>query len=360
MIDFALDPELELLRETARRFAEQRLRPHDRDFETARDVDAATLRAFAEIGLAAIEWPERLGGAGLGAVARALVLEELGAADAGAAFALDPLGPAYYALAECSEEAVLQALAAPLLDHAGARAVLAWNGAGQVAFVNGTATGVLPWVPAERVDLLVLLDRDAIAVIETGIASTPLRGAGLRAAGAAELRLDRAPVRTWRVDPRGARRALARGRLHAASLGVGVMRAACDFSRDYALQRVAFGKPIAHHQALAFLIADMAMAVEGCRLLVHEAAARLDRGDDATEACATAFLEVAEQSLFVTPNAVQILGGHGFMQDYPVEKWMREARTLGLLYGGVDAARDDAGATVAADAESLALAGAVA
>jgi alkylation response protein AidB-like acyl-CoA dehydrogenase len=136
------------------------------------------------------------------------------------------------------------------------------------------------------------------------------------------------------------------------------MRAACDFSRDYALQRVAFGRPIAHHQALAFLIADMAMALEGTRLLVHEAAARLDRGDDAEEACATAFLEAAEQSLFVTPNAVQILGGHGFMQDYPVEKWMREARTLGLLHGGVDAAREDAGASIVAEAESLALAGA--
>jgi len=358
MIDFALDPELELLRETARHFAERRLRPHDRAFEAARDVDAATRSAFAEIGLAAVEWPENLGGAGLGALARALVLEELGAADAGAAFALDPLGPAFYALAECGGAAALQTFAAPLLDRPGARAVFAWNGAGRVAFANGAATGAIPWVPAERVDLLVLLDADAVAVIDAGIAATPLRGAGLRAAGAAELRLDRAPVRAWWVNPRGARRALARARLHAASLLVGVMRAAADYSRDYALQRVAFGKPIAHHQALAFLIADMAMAAYGCRLLVHEAAARLDRGDDAAEACATAFLEVAEQSLFVTPNAVQILGGHGFMQDYPVEKWMREARTLGLLCGGADAAREDAGAAIVAEAESLALAGA--
>ena len=357
MIDFSLDPELELLRETARRFAQQRLRPHDRDFESARDVDTATSSAFAEIGLAAVEWPETLGGAALGALARALVLEELGAADAGAAFALDPLGPAWYALAECGEEAVLHTLAQPLVDRPGARAVLAWNGGGHIAFGNGAATGVIPWVPAERVDLLVLLDRDAVAVIDAGIAATPLRGAGLRAAGASELRLDHAPVRAWWVNPRGARRALARARLHAASLLIGVMRAACEFSRGYALQRVAFGKPIAHHQALAFLIADMAMALEGSRLLVHEAAARLDRGDDAIEACATAFLEAAEQSLFVTPNAVQILGGHGFMQDYPVEKWMREARTLGLLYGGVDAAREDAGASIVVDAESLALAG---
>ncbi len=79
------------------------------------------------------------------------------------------------------------------------------------------------------------------------------------------------------------------------------------------------------------------MAVEASRLLVHEAAIRLDHCDDAEEACATAFLEAAEQAMFVTPNAVQILGGHGFMQDYPVEKWMREARALGLCFGGADA-----------------------
>jgi alkylation response protein AidB-like acyl-CoA dehydrogenase len=355
MIDFSLDPELELLRDTARSFAQQRLRTHDRAFEAARGVDVATRDAFTEIGLTALEWPAPLGGAGLGAFARALVLEELGAADAGAALALDPLGPAFYALAECGEEAALQAIAQPLLERPGARAVLAWNGAARVAPRDGRASGVLPWVPADRVDLLVLLDGDTVTVIDEGIALSPLRGAGLRAAGASELRLDGAPVRAWWVNPRGARRALARARLYTASLLLGVMRAAAEFSRDYALQRVAFGKPIAHHQALAFLITDMAMAVEASRLLVHEAALRLDRGDDAEEACATAFLEAAEQAMFVTPNAVQILGGHGFMQDYPVEKWMREARALGLCFGGADGAREDAGRDIVAPHAPLGL-----
>ena len=358
MIDFTLDPELELLRDTARSFAQQRLRPHDRSFEGARDVDAATRKAFAKTGFAAVCWPEALGGAALGAFAGSLVLEELGAADAGAALALDPLGPAFYALAECGDAATLQAIAHPLLDRVGARLVLGWNGGGRIAVRDGKASGVLPWVPADRVDALVLLDRDSVAVIEQGIQLFSLRGAGLRAAGASELRLDQAPVRAWWVNPAGARLALARVRLHMASLLIGVMRASAEFSRDYALERVAFGKPIAHHQALAFLLVDMAMAVEGSRLLVHEAAARLDRGDDAAEACATALLEAAEQAMFVTPNAVQVLGGHGFMQDYPVEKWMREARALGLLFGGIDAAREDAGAAIVAHAEPRALAGA--
>jgi alkylation response protein AidB-like acyl-CoA dehydrogenase len=99
----------------------------------------------------------------------------------------------------------------------------------------------------------------------------------------------------------------------------------------------------------------MATAVDGTRLLVHEAACALDRGEPADALCATAFAEAAEQAMFVTPNAVQILGGHGFMQDYPVEKWMREARALGLLFGGIDAAREDAAGALTAETSPLAL-----
>jgi alkylation response protein AidB-like acyl-CoA dehydrogenase len=270
--------------------------------------------------------------------------------------ALDPLGPAFYPLVELGEEAALEAFARPLLGRPGARALLAWNGERRVTLRGGRARGTLPWLPADRVDLLVVLDADSAAVIDTGMRCEPLRGAGLRAAGACELAIEDAPVRAFWVDPRGARRALARARLWTASLLVGAMRAAAEYSRDYAMQRVAFGRPIAHHQALAFLIADMAGAVEGARLLLHEAALLLDRGEPAEAACATAFLEAAEQAMFVAPNAVQILGGHGFMQDYPVEKWMREARALGLLFGGVDLAREDAGSEVASGDEPLALA----
>ncbi|MEB2345353.1 MAG: acyl-CoA dehydrogenase [Deltaproteobacteria bacterium] len=358
MIDFDLDPALELLRETARRFGAERLRPRERESEAARAVGAPNLAAAAEIGLAAAAWPESLGGAALGALGRAVVLEELAAADPGAALALDPLGPAVHALAELGGEPALRTHAGPLIGRPGARAWLAWNGDGRVTLRGGRADGRLPWVPADRLDLLVLLDRDAAAVVEAdGLPLAPLRGAGLRAAGASEVVLAGAPVRAWWVHPRGARRALARARLDLAALLVGVARAAAELSRAYALQRVAFGRPIAHHQALAFLIADMASAVDGARLLVHDAALRLDAEEDADGACAAAFVEAAEQALFVTPNALQILGGHGFVQDYPIEKWMREARALSLLHGGVDAAREDAGRALVASDAPLALAG---
>jgi alkylation response protein AidB-like acyl-CoA dehydrogenase len=123
---------------------------------------------------------------------------------------------------------------------------------------------------------------------------------------------------------------------------LGQMGFAAEYSRRYALDRIAFGKPIAHHQALAFLIVDMRMAVDGAREMVREAAWRLQSGLPYASAAAAAFLEAIDAGLFVGPNAVQILGAAGFMRDHPVEKAMRELRTLSLLAGGADAARDDA------------------
>jgi alkylation response protein AidB-like acyl-CoA dehydrogenase len=344
MIDFELDSELELLRETARAFAQDRLRPRERTHESSRQVEPGVVRAYREIGLQELELPEAVGGAGLGPLARVVVLEELACGDAGAALALDSLGPALYPLLEFGGEEALRRLALPLLEVPGARAVLIWSPElARSGCAGGKLSAELPWVPADRVDLLVILGEDEACAVRQGFTLDSLRGAGMRAAGASSVRLDAAPVVASFSGPTPARRALARARLYVAAMLVGVMRASAEYSREYALERVAFGRPIAHHQALAFLIADMASALDGTRLLVQEAAWRLERGLGAAEACATAFVEAVEQSLFVTPNGVQILGGHGFMQDYPVEKYMREARVLGLLYGGSDAAREEAG-----------------
>ena len=357
MIDFELDDEMKLVQQTAREFADDHLRPAMRDHERARAPSAAARAAFEEIGFATLEWPEELGGSGLGALARCLVATEVAAADAGAALALDPLGPALYPLRELGGAAALETYGKPLLAQCG-RAVLVWNGAhtrARLRVAGDRVTGTVPWVPADEVGCLVVLDERGAFVVREGIALQELRGAGLRAAGAAEVTLDSAPVCASWSDGAAAARALARARLYTAAMLVGVVRESATYSRQYALERVAFGKPIAHHQALAFLIADMASAVDMAQLLVWEAAWRLDSGEPDAEACASAFVEAAEASLFVTPNGVQILGGHGFMQDYPVEKWMREARTLSLCLGGVDAAREDAGRELVAQSGAVPL-----
>jgi len=342
MFDFEPGEELDLIVETAKNFAKDELFPSLREHESARCVEPGICASFAEMGLAGMELPESLGGVGLGALARVLVNEELAASDAGAALALDPLGPALYFLEEFGGEEALKEFALPLLEESGARALLVHDADAELE-IGDTVSGRVPWVPADRVDLLVIARGDEAFVVRDGIELEQLRGSGLRAAGASELCLEAAPILARFSDRPAAARALARARLYMASLLVGAMRQAADSSLEYALQREAFGKPIAHHQGLTFLITDMRTAVDGARLLLHEAAWRVDGGIECTAAAAVAFVEAIEASTFVGPNGVQILGGHGFMQDYPLEKCMRECRTLGLALGGIDAAREEAG-----------------
>jgi len=348
VFDFGLSEELELLVRTARELAQAELAPQLRAAEAARELDARVHAAYASIGLLGLELPTGLGGAGLGPLARVLINEELAAADAGAAIALDRLGPALAALLELGGEAALSEHMLPLLAQPDARAVLVSTDDARFAIEPQRISGELAWVPANRVDLLVVLDHDAAVVVREGIEVAPVLGTGLRAAGGCALSLRGASIAARYQGAAAARRALARGRLYNTALLLGVLRQAADYSRSYALERVAFGKPIAHHQALAFLITDMRAGVDGARLLLHEAAFRAERGLDFEAAAAAAAVEAIELSRVVGPAGVQILGGHGFMQDHPVEKYMREARALGLLLAGVDGAREHAGAAVAA------------
>ena len=130
MIDFDLGDELELLRSTAQQFAADHLRPALRDHESARQISQPAHAAFAEIGFAALECPESLGGSALGSLARCLMMEELAAADPGAALALDRLGAALYPIAEMGGDEALERFARPVLDTPDTRAALVWCGEG--------------------------------------------------------------------------------------------------------------------------------------------------------------------------------------------------------------------------------------
>jgi alkylation response protein AidB-like acyl-CoA dehydrogenase len=339
---FDLDPgdELALLAETARKLAGETLRPRLREAEAARGVAGPVRAAYAEVGLAGLELPAAHDGAGLGALARVIVNEELAAADAGAALALDPFGPALYGVLEMGDGALLADFVSGLTAP-GARAV--WLDGPEVRLAAGGVDADVAWFPSSRADTVVALVGDELLVVREEIQLRELPGAGLRAAGACALRLESAPIAARMSSRMGALRARARARLYAASLLLGVLRDACEFSRGYALERRAFGRPIAHHQALAFLITDMQIALDGARLLVHEAAWRADAGLPCAGAAAAAFAQCIEASRLVGPAGVQILGGHGFMADYPMEKAMRESRALGLWLGGFDAAIEDAG-----------------
>jgi len=110
------------------------------------------------------------------------------------------------------------------------------------------------------------------------------------------------------------------------AIGVGVARAAFEYAAQYATERVQFGKPISRHQAIAFKIADMAIEIEAARGLVWRAAWLAGQGTPSSRAAAIAKCFAADMAMRVTTEAVQVLGGYGYMKDHPVERWMRDAK----------------------------------
>lgn len=126
---------------------------------------------------------------------------------------------------------------------------------------------------------------------------------------------------------------LNRSRIALAALAVGVGRAAYDYAREYAKERVAFGRPIAQNQSIAFMLAETAIELDAARLMAWEAAWKLDRGEDAAREAYLAKQHGDKTALFATDNGVQILGGYGFIREYPVERLLRNARGFPAFLG---------------------------
>jgi acyl-CoA dehydrogenase len=118
-----------------------------------------------------------------------------------------------------------------------------------------------------------------------------------------------------------------------AAFAVGLSKAAYEYARDYAKEREAFGGPIAQKQTIAFMLAEMATEVESIRLMVWEAAWRLDSGLDASKEAYLALMGASDMAMMVTDRAVQILGGYGYIREYPVERWMRNGRGIPAFTG---------------------------
>jgi len=122
-------------------------------------------------------------------------------------------------------------------------------------------------------------------------------------------------------------------RVALSAMAVGVAKAAMEYSRDYAKERVAFGEPIASRQAVAFMLAEMAIEIDASRLMTWEAAWKLDRKEEATKEAALAKAYADDTVLMVTDRAVQILGGHGYVREHPVELWLRNGRGFSTFDG---------------------------
>jgi hypothetical protein len=162
---------------------------------------------------------------------------------------------------------------------------------------------------------------------------------GLRASPTVELILDGVEIPVdQRIGPEGigfkvAMSALDSGRITIGAMAVGVSQAALDYSGRYSTQRKQFGRPIVDFQGLGFMLADMACRTEAARCMVHRAARMRDAGLDHSLAAAMAKVVATDAAMAVTTDAVQVLGGYGYIREHPVERYMRDAKVMQIVEG---------------------------
>ena len=361
MISFKTSEEQDVVREAMHEFAERAMRPLAREADEASRVPDEFFAQCAALGLVAAQLPESFGGGGEARtpVTNALVLEELAWGDA--TLALAALAPAAFAFAvldQGSEEQKRAHLPAFCADafHAASLALVEpaalfdpalprtrAEPKGESGFVLSGAKSFVPLADRASHFLVIARNnggRDAFIVpreAEGLRISEPEKNLGLRALGAATLQLDRveipASARLGGAAGCDVQRIVDAGRTALAAVQVGLSRAVLDYAVPYARDRRAFGQAIGQKQAIAFRLADMHIETEAQRGLVWKAASQLEHGLPATRAAHHARVYSAQQSTWIADQGVQVLGGHGFIREHPVEMWYRNARTLGVLEG---------------------------
>ncbi|HKP89890.1 MAG TPA: acyl-CoA dehydrogenase family protein, partial [Thermoleophilaceae bacterium] len=208
--------------------------------------------------------------------------------------------------------------------------------------------GVKSLVPRAREDELFLVaaqleDRGpALFVVESsssGIGVEPEPAMGLRAAATGRLVLEGVRVPRTALVGGGERHVYSecvqRARIAWCSLAVGTARAVLDYVIPYVNERVAFGEPVSHRQAVAFSVADIGIELEAMRLLTYRAAARADRGEPFAREAAVARTLCAQKAMTIGSKGVQLLGGHGYVREHPVERWYRDLCAAGVMEGAL-------------------------
>jgi alkylation response protein AidB-like acyl-CoA dehydrogenase len=372
MISFEPTDDQKMVRDSVAQFSERTLRPRLREFERARSLPEDVLQAAHAMGLPLAAFPEAVGGSGLGLMTQVLIEEELAYGDSAAPFALS--GPGAYGWASLlfGGPELGKKLIAPFVgdgDHTRFGAV-AWGESqvsrdrpGLLTTAERTGSG---WklrgeksyiLHAERAESFIVFAQIDVSKGWDGIGAfvVPRDTKGLRILPRLDtLGLDAASFGGIALDdvevPEDARLPHAADAQRLASFfatqgllvaarAVGLARAAFETTRDYCEQRKAFGKPIGHFQAVAFTLADRSMDLQAARAMVWRAAflwdAVGDGGDGTAERAALLHTAWAvsfalEAAMRAGDDAVQLHGGSGFMRDYPVEKWMRDAKQMQL------------------------------
>jgi hypothetical protein len=212
-----------------------------------------------------------------------------------------------------------------------------WVLSGSKSLVPRAAEDELFVIAADADDL-----GPALFVVESsnpGLFTEPEPAMGLRAAATGRLVLDDARVHAGALLGEGRREVylecVQRARVAWCALSVGTAQAVLDYLIPYVNERVAFGEPISNRQAVAFAVADVGIELEGMRLLTYRAASRADTGRSFDREAALARRLCVEKGVRIGSEGVQLLGGHGYVKEHPVERWYRDLRAAGVMEGAL-------------------------
>ena len=364
--DLTPDDDQKMIVDTVEQFAEEILRPAARAADDAAAYPADLIAKAAELGITAIKVPEDFDGIAehRTTVTNALVAEALAYGDMG--LALPILAPGGVAsalthwgsadqqatyLAEFAGDNVPQACLAiaepqPLFDPTACRTTAVRTPSGY------RLDGVKSLVPAAAdCELFVIAaqfnGRPNLFIVEAdtpGVTVTPDRSMGLRGAALGKVVLEKVSVplsarlgedADEAVHQRNFSEAIALSRLGWAALAVGTSHAVLDYVIPYVKEREAFGEPVARRQAVAFMCADIAIELDGLRLITWRGAARADQGLPFAREAALAKKLGTDKGMRIGLDGVQLLGGHGYTKEHPVERWYRDLRAIGVAEGVV-------------------------
>ncbi|MCK9824022.1 acyl-CoA dehydrogenase family protein [Nocardioides cavernae] len=365
LFDLTPTEDEQMLVDVVAELAAEVLRPVAAQADDACAAPAGVLQAAQEIGLTVLGVPESLGGImeERSAMAGTLVAEALAQGDMGLAVAT--LAPGAVATAiglwgtEAQQQTYLPAftggadgqdvpvaaltIAEPsvLFDPFALATTALRDGDGYV--LDGVKSAVVRGAEAELFVVAAMLDgTPALFLVESGAEGLEVEAdpsMGVRAAALSRLHLTGVRVGgdalLGDTDGTAYTECVRLSRLAWCALAVGTGQAVLDYVKDYVNEREAFGEPISHRQSVAFMVADIAIELQAMRLLTWKAASRAARGQDFAREVGLARQLCAEKGMKIGLDGVQLLGGHGFVKEHPVERWYRDLRAVGLMEGAV-------------------------
>ncbi len=362
LFDLTPTDEQQMFAEAVRSFAAEKVRPAALEADGAGAVSAELLAESTELGINMLGVPEELGGvmAEQSAVTSVLIGEALGHGDMGIAYAALAPGAvataigrwgsaeqeATYLPAFSGEDTPAAALALlesrPLFDPLklqtkARRSASGWTLDGAKSLLARAAECELFVVAAQAEGI-----GPALFVIESGangLSVEPEPAMGLRAAATGRLLLQNVKLSSQALLGEGKREdyieCVNRSRIAWCSLAVGAAQAVLDYVIPYVNERSAFGEPISNRQAVAFAVSDIGIESDGMRLATYRAASRADRGEDFDRETALGRRLCAAKGMRIGSEGVQLLGGHGYIKEHPVERWYRDLRAAGVMEGAL-------------------------